>query len=97
MAQVLMDQQGAPDVVWLQAMEYMADIHNNTTDETLGWITPTKKWKGNTPDILAYLHFKFYKRVYYMDSDLLFPSTKEKTGYWLLARSQQTHWRCLDV
>ena len=39
-AQVLMDRQGALDVVWLQAMEYMADIHNNTADKTLGWITP---------------------------------------------------------
>jgi hypothetical protein len=36
----LMDRQGAPDIVWLQAMEYMADIHNNTANESLGWMTP---------------------------------------------------------
>ena len=82
-AQVLMDCQGAPDIVWLQAMQYMAEIHNNTANETLGWITPTKKRKGNTPDISAYLHFKFYERVYYLDSDSTFPSTKEKSGYWI--------------
>jgi hypothetical protein len=64
-------------------MEYMADIHNNTADETLGWITPIEKRKGNTPDISAFLHFKFYERVYYMDSDSTFPATKEKAGYWL--------------
>jgi hypothetical protein len=80
-AQVLMDHQGAPDIVWLQVMEYMSDIHNNSADEILGWITPIKKRRGNMPDISAYLHFKFYERVYYMDSDLTFPPTKEKTGY----------------
>jgi hypothetical protein len=64
-----MDQQGAPDIVWLQAMEYMANIHNNTADESLGWLTPIQKRKGHTPDILAFLHFTFYEKVYYMDSD----------------------------
>jgi hypothetical protein len=82
-AQVLMDRQGTPNIVWLQAMEYMSDIHDNTANETLGWITPIEKRKGNTPDMLAYLHFKFYEWIYYMDLDLAFPSTKEKMGYWL--------------
>jgi hypothetical protein len=42
-SQVLMDQQGAPDILWLQAMEYMANIHNNTANESLGWLTPIHK------------------------------------------------------
>ncbi len=82
-SQVLMDRQGAPDIVWLQAMEYMADIHNHTADESLGWMTPIQKRKGHTPDISAFLHFTFYEKVYYMDSDSTYPSTKEKTGYWI--------------
>jgi hypothetical protein len=78
-----MDCQGAPDIVWLQAMEYMADVHDNTADELLGWITPIQKRRGHTPDISAFLHFTFYERVYYLDSDSTYPSSKEKTGYWL--------------
>jgi hypothetical protein len=82
-SQVLMDRQGAPNIAWLQAMEYMADIHNHTSNKSLGWITPIQKRKGHTPDILAFLQFKFYEKIYYMDSDSTYPSMKEKTGYWL--------------
>jgi hypothetical protein len=78
-----MDRHGAPDIVWLQAMEYMADVFNNTADESLGWITPIQKQKGHTPDISAFLHFTFYEKVYYMDSNATYPSSKEKTGYWI--------------
>jgi len=78
---VLMDRQGAPDTVWLQAMEYMADIHSNTADKSLGWITPIQKQKGCTPNISAFLHFTFYKCIYYLDSDSTYRSSKEKTGY----------------
>jgi hypothetical protein len=65
-------------------MEYiMADIHNHTADESLGWMTPIQKRKGHAPDILAFLHFTFYEKVYYMDSDSNYPSTKETIGYWI--------------
>jgi hypothetical protein len=56
-------------------MEYMADIHNNTADISLGWITPIQKQKGHTPDISAFLHITFFGKVHYMDSDSTYPST----------------------
>jgi hypothetical protein len=83
---VLMDHgQRAPDIVWVDVMDYMVDIYNHTADEMLRWITaPIEKRKGNTPDVSAYLAFTFNECVYYIDSDSTFPSsTKEKTGYWL--------------
>jgi hypothetical protein len=35
-----------------------------------------------TPDISAFLKFKFYEKVYYHDPDQKYPGTKEKSGYW---------------
>ena len=71
---------GAPKTVWLWMAKYLADIHNVTADETLDWKTPWSKRKGETPDISAYLQFKFYEAVYYHDDELKFPDTKEKLG-----------------
>ncbi len=71
---------GGPEHLWFQAMEYMADIHNVTADETLNWITPYQKRHGMTPDISPYLQFQFYEPVYYMDTEESFPGTREKTG-----------------
>ena len=74
---------GAPRYVWLWAAKYLADIHNITADETLDWKTPWSKRKGETPDISAFLQFKFYERIYFLDPKMKFPETKERTGYWL--------------
>ena len=82
-SQVLMDRTKAPEKVWLQACEYIADVHNICADETLGWRTPHEKRHGDTPDISAYLQFQFYEKVLYLDPTETFPATKEKPGYWL--------------
>ncbi len=50
---------------------------------TLGWVTPWSRRHGETPDISAFLQFRFYEPVYYLDVSQPFPSTKEKLGYWL--------------
>jgi hypothetical protein len=63
--------------------KYLADIHNITTDETLDWQIPLAKRKGNTPDILAFLQFKYYEKIYFLDTQMKFPTTKERPGYWL--------------
>jgi hypothetical protein len=52
-------------------------------DETIGWITPWSKRRGETPNISAFLQFRFYEQVYNLDPDDKLPSTKENTGYWL--------------
>ena len=81
--QVLRMRTGAPDTVWYWMAKYLVDIHNITADETLGWATPWSKRRGETPDISAFLQFRFYEHVYYLDPEQKFPGTKEKTGYWL--------------
>lgn len=74
---------GALKQVLYWMAKYLADIHNISADETLDWATPWSKRKGETLDILAFLQFRFYERVYYMDPDDKFPVMKEKTGYCL--------------
>jgi hypothetical protein len=37
---------GAPATVWVQAIKYLADIHNHTSDETLNFDTPKFKRTG---------------------------------------------------
>jgi len=74
---------GAPEYTWLLACEYLADIHNITADETLNWKTPWEKRKLETPDISAYLQFTFWEKVYYLDNDEKFPSTKQRPARWV--------------
>jgi Reverse transcriptase (RNA-dependent DNA polymerase) len=81
--QVLRMRTGAPETVWFWMAKYLVDIHNITSDVTLGWKTPWSKRRGETPDISAFLQFRFYEPVYYLDTSQPFPSTKEKLGYWL--------------
>ncbi len=40
---VLRERTGASDFTWLLACEYLADVHNITSDETLHWKTPWEK------------------------------------------------------
>ncbi len=81
--QVLRIRTGAPESVWFWMAKYLVDIHNITSDATLGWATPWLKQRGETPDTSAFLQFRFYEPVYYLDVSQPFPSTKEKLGYWL--------------
>ena len=81
--QVLRIRTGAPESTWYWMAKYLVDIHNITSDVTLGWTTPWSKRRGETPDISAFLQFRFYEPVYYLDTSQPFPSTKEKLGYWL--------------
>jgi len=38
---------------------------------------------GYTPDISAILHFSFWDKIYYLDSEACFPQTKEKEGHFV--------------
>jgi hypothetical protein len=49
----------------------------------LGWQTPWRKRRGETPGISAFLQFKFYEKVYFLDPMEAYPDTKEKAGYWM--------------
>jgi hypothetical protein len=72
---------GAPKFLWLTMAKYLADIHNITADESLDWQIPLAKQAGNTPDILAFLQFKSYKQIYFLDTEMKFPTTKERPEY----------------
>jgi hypothetical protein len=81
--QVLLDRTGAPHMVWLDAQIYLAKIHNIVADPTLDHRSPKEARHGETPDISKYLLFKFYQKIWYLDTTSSFPDSKEKAGYWL--------------
>ena len=62
---ILRKRTGAPEEVWYDAAKYLVDIHNVTSDETLGQRTPSSARDGETPDISAFLQFQFYETVYF--------------------------------
>ena len=80
-AHLMMDRVGAPEFVLLDAMIYVALVNNWTADGILGWITPFERRHGYTPDISALLRFQFFEKVFYLECDQNFPSSKEKAGY----------------
>ena len=55
----VMNTTGAPDYVWLLALQYVCFVQKGTAKETLKWRTPFKALAGSTPDISAILHFHF--------------------------------------
>ena len=82
-SQVLLDWTGAPNNCWPLACKYIADVHNICADETLGYQIPWELCHGGLQDISAFLEYCFYEKVFYLDSDQSFHSTKEKAGWWV--------------
>jgi hypothetical protein len=82
-AQILMDRVNCPPDVWLQACQYLADIHNISANDGLNDEIPLQKRHGSTPDISAYLQFVFWQKVFYMQHTSSFPATTEKAGYFI--------------
>ena len=80
---VIMDHVGAPAVIWFMCLKYLAQIHNICADKTLSWQTPLFKRTGVTQDISAYLLFKFWEPILYLDPEASWPSSKEKTARFL--------------
>jgi hypothetical protein len=65
--------------MWLNMMKYPAE-HNITADKTLDWQIPLGKQKGETPVISVFLQCKYCVKI---ETQMKFPSTKERPGYWL--------------
>jgi hypothetical protein len=82
-SQVLLDRTGAPENCWLLACEYIADVHNVCADESIGYRIPREVQHGGLQDISAFLEYKFYEPILYLDCDETFPSSKEKPGWWV--------------
>ena len=51
MGTVLMYRSNAPESGWVQAHEYLVDLHTITADETLNWKSPQEVVHGETPEI----------------------------------------------
>jgi hypothetical protein len=81
--QVLLDRTSAPEICWLLGCEYIADVHNICADESIGYRIPREVRHGGLQDISAFLEYKFYEPILYLDSEESFPSSKEKAGWWV--------------
>ena len=66
----LLDRTGAQDSIWYIAAQYIADIHNICSDQSLpDDMTPLQYQQGVTPDISAYLQFTFWQPILYLDHE----------------------------
>ena len=80
----VMDQTGTPSKFWLLATLFVVMLYNVMSLESIDNRTPTEVACGYIPDVSAFLHFRWWEPVYYLDDDGHFPSkTKEKRGRWV--------------
>ncbi len=81
---VLLDRTGAPDAAWYHAAKYLCEIHSILSNKHLpDSITPQQYRTGVTTDISPWLQFQFYQAILYLDNENSWPSSKERSGYWL--------------
>ena len=79
----ILDRSVAPDKFWAMCAIYVAYVLNRMAHPLLNNRTPFESRHGYTPDISAILHFSFWDKVYYLDSEASFPQTKEKEGHFV--------------
>jgi hypothetical protein len=81
---VLLDRTGAPDAAWFHAAKYLCEIHSILSNKHLpNGMTPQQFRTGVTTDISPWLQFQFYQPILYLDNENSWPSSKERSGYWL--------------
>ena len=88
LANKLLEYSGAPDELWLLAMEYVCFLLNHMADELLNGRTPIEALTGRTPDISVLLRFHFYEAVYYVVDDTSFPSESNEELGWVVGISE---------
>ncbi len=82
-ANTVLDRSGAPDDLWFECMLYVCDVFNHSFNEGINDV-PLYLLDGVTPDISAFLLFRFYERVLYRVEDNSFPSeSREALGYFV--------------
>jgi len=79
----VMDHTNAPDTLWSYATKFALDVLNHSASKTLNWKTPLERAFGITPDISALIQFSFFEPIYYHDSTIAFPSSRELPGRFL--------------
>jgi hypothetical protein len=77
-AQALLDRTGAPDTLWFLAQDYLAHVHNLSTNRQIIW-----KYQNKFQDISHILMFYWYEPVLHLDPVSKFPETTERPGYFL--------------
>lgn len=82
-SQILLDRVGAPPFIWYDAVSYLAALHNVTSHDALKGRTPHEKRHGDTPHISAFLQFKFYDKILFLDPSETYPASKDKSGRFL--------------
>ena len=80
LARVMIDT-GCDNRAWFRAACHVADVHNHTASERLGWATPIEVRDGITPDITLLTEFKFWDEIYYYEDEN--NNMKEERGRWL--------------
>jgi Reverse transcriptase (RNA-dependent DNA polymerase) len=81
---VLLDRTGAPDAAWFHAAQYLAGVHSILSNPKLpDQMTPKQYRTGVTPDISPWLQFTFWQPILFLDNENSWPSSKERSGYWL--------------
>ena len=82
-AEILMNRTGAPECMWLLAMQHICDVTNVMADPYNNWKIPNQIGGDNelSIDISQFLCFWFNQPVLYLDHSTRFPRTKEKPGF----------------
>jgi hypothetical protein len=80
---LIMDRTGAAPALWFLCMAYVVYLLNHLSIPRLKNKTATEAAFGITDDVSALMHFYFLQPVLYNDSDVPFPTSKEKAGYWV--------------
>ena len=74
---VLLDRTGAPDAAWYFAAKYLCQVHAICFHPTIG-MSPKQYRTGVTPDISAFLQFKFWEQILYLDHESSWPTSNER-------------------
>ena len=78
-----MDRTATPPQYWLLCLLYVTQLLNILSLESLNQATPQLACVF-LPDVSAFLHFRWWEPIYYLDDDGGFPSdSKEKLGRWV--------------
>jgi len=80
MVNIIMDRTGCPNSLWVMCSLYVVYLLNHLANPALNWRTPIEACYGITPDISPLLLFTFFQQIYYLDSEIPFPNSKEKLG-----------------
>jgi hypothetical protein len=78
-----MDRVGAPEGTWLLCVQYVAELLNHLSNKNLDGLTPLAKLYGVTPDISAFLGFRFYEPVLFAAENQWPSASQERAGRWV--------------